>query len=503
LSKYLCGLMLIAVVLAMPFGAGVAEAAAGDKIVVYGGDLTPPERQELAQLFGQDAAAKVDTVGAPEVIAAEQGTGLPAAPTDKAISSAALTCRDKGQGLRVRTQNITRITAATYANALVTAGVGDGDVLIAAPTTNPVTGESGLVGALKAFPQCQGGGQPDPNRVRLAYSQLAATIALAGPTGDVGKASNVVLRAAQAVITGKATDDLTVGTALDQAAGAEGLTLDPAARTQAIANLKGLAGADYGTYAQGYQIQQASPNEVNVSPVGAGAPSTAAPATFSGTVTKAGTPVGVRTTDGQDRAITGAAGVTVIRDGKPATIADLQAGDRVNVTANADGVATRIEASSAAPANATVGASAAPGATFTGEATKDGIAATPLSARVDGQDRAFTPAQNVIVTRDGKDAALGDIKAGDTVVVTTNPDGTAARIAATSKPGNPLGFLRWLLPLLLLLALLGLLLFFLARRRRRDSFILEPAATATTEQEVTTVRTTTVERDPQDRSRRS
>ncbi len=514
MRKQLWSLALIVMLLSLPFGLGSAAAAVGDKVVVYGGDLTPAERQELAQRFGQDAATKADTVAAAEVIAAEQGTGLPAAATDKAISSAALTCRDKGQGLRVRTQNITRITAATYANALVTAGVGDGDVLIAAPTTNPVTGESGLVGALKAFPQCQGGGQPDPNRVRLAYSQLAATIALAGPTGDVGKASNVVLTAAQAVITGKAADDATVGTTLDQAAAGQGLTLDPAARNQAIANLKGLAGADYGTYAQGYQIQQVSPTEVNVTPVGAGAPGASgapgvAAAPFSGVVTAAGTPLGVRTTAGQDRTVTGAPGVTVIRDGQPATIADLRAGDRVNVTAGPDGVATRIEASSTAPAAAATAVGAAPaaapatGSTFTGEATAAGVAGTPLVARVDGQDRTFAPAQNVIVTRDGKDAALGDIRAGDTVVVTTNPDGTAARIAATSKP-NPLGFLRWLLPLLLLLALLGLLLFFLARRRRRDSFILEPdtAATATAAQETTTVRTTTVERDTPGRPRR-
>ncbi len=525
MSKYLCGLALVAVLLSSPFGVRGAGAAAGSKVIVYGGDLAPAERQELAQLFGQDAAAKTDTVTAPEIIAAEQGTGLPAAPTDKAISSAALTCRDKGQGLRVRTQNITRITAATYANALVTAGIGDGDVLIAAPATNPVTGESGLVGALKAFPQCQAGAAPDPNRVRLAYNQLAATIALAGSTGDVGTASNVVLKAAQAVITGKAADEATVGTALDQAATGEGLTLDPAARTQAITTLKGLAGADYGTYAQGYRIQQASPTEVNVTPVGAGAPSTAVAATFSGSVTKAGTPLGVRATTGQERTVTGGPGLTVIRDGKPATIADLRAGDLVNVTADPAGVATRIEASSApaaavpatrsatggaAPAavpatrSATGGAAPATGTTVTGEATNAGVAGTPLTARVDGQDRSFTPASNVAVTRDGKDAALGDIKVGDTVVVTTNPEGTATRIAATSKL-NPLGFLRWLLPVLLLLALLGLLLFFLARRRRRDSFILEPTTTATvaTEQGATTTTTTTVERDPQDRPRRS
>jgi hypothetical protein len=232
---------------------------------------------------------------------------------------------------------------------------------------------------------------------------------------------------------------------------------------------------------------------VTVTPAGA-----AAPATFSGSVTKAGPSPGVRAINRQDRAVTGGPGLVVIRDGQPATIADLRAGDRVNVTAGPDGVATRIEASSTAP-----GVAPAAGVTFTGEATRAGAAGAPLAVRIDGQDRSFPPAPGVIVIRDGKDAAPGDIEAGDMVVVTTNPDGTAARIDATSKP-NPLGFLRWLLPLLLLLALLGLLLFFAGRRRRRDSFILEPdtAAGPTTARAATTVEVTTVERARPDRSRR-
>ncbi len=587
------GLMLVAVAVAVALGgmaSGAAGAAVGDKIAVYGGDLTSAERQELGQLFGQDTATRVDTVAAPEIIAAERGAGLSAAPTDKAISSAALTCRDKGRGLRVRTRNITRITAATYANALVTAGVGDGDVLIAAPVGNPVTGESGLVGALKAFPQCQGaGGQADPQRVRLAYGQLAATVALADPTGDLNTASNTILQAAQAVITGKAQDDATVGAALDAAAAAEGLALDPAGRTRAISNLKGLGGVDYGTYAQGYRIERVSPTEVNVAPIGAGVPGAptagtavagaAAAIAFSGGVTTAGMPLGVRTTDGQDRTVSPAGGVAVIRDGRSATVADLRPGDRVNVFIGPDGSATRIEATSAdvpgaggaAPAgrtfsgdvtatgtplavrdtggqaravglaagvvvirdgqaatiadiragdmvNVTTGpdgnatrieaastvASGAPaaGAIFSGEATLAGADGVPLAARIEGRDRTFTPARDVVVTRDGREARLGDIRAGDMVAVTTNPDGMAARIAATSKSVGPLGALRWLLPLLLLLGLLALIPLLLARRRR-DSFILvrEGAVAMPVGEEVTTVRTT-VERDPDDRMRR-
>jgi uncharacterized protein YpuA (DUF1002 family) len=80
LGKYLGGLALPAVLLTLPFPMGAAMAASGDTIVVYGGDLAPAERQELAQLFGQGATATIDTVTAAEVIAAERGTGSPPPP---------------------------------------------------------------------------------------------------------------------------------------------------------------------------------------------------------------------------------------------------------------------------------------------------------------------------------------------------------------------------------------------------------------------------------------
>ena len=373
--------------------------AAGEKFAVYGADTTPAERQELAQIFGVDASTRTDTVTTPEMVAALQGTGLPAAPTDRSISSSALTCLNRGDGLTVRTQNITRITAPVYANALVTAGVGDANVGIAAPQANPVTGETALVGVLKAFPQCQAGTQPDQARVRLAYEQVARTVALAGANGDLTRASAVMLQAAQPVITAQATDDASIGAALDSAAGAQGVQVPAAQRADLVSFLRRLGGLDYGTYAKGYQVQQVSPNEVRVIPAGAGAP--------------------------------GAAG------------------------AGAQGT-------QGAPAGA------AAGTTFTGDVTAAG---SPLTVRADGQDRQVSAGPNLTVTRDGKAASLGDIKKGDEVRVTTNPDGSAQRIDATSKGGA--GWLKWLLPLLIGLALLGLLLWFLARRRR-DSFVVEP-----------------------------
>ena len=244
-----------------------AATTAGQKVVVYGGDLTEAERQELARLFEADEAATGDTVTREELGGALGEAGLPFAPTDKAISSAALTCVENGQGLQVGTERITRIAAAAYLSALLTAGVGDGSVIIAAPSANPVTGETALVGVLTAFPRCQGGQQPEPARVRLAYEQLRATAALAGDTEDLSEAAAVMLKAAHAVISGQARDDASIGAALDAAAG-QGLAMSARQRSDLIALLSKLGELDHGAYANGYQIEQIASNEAKLVPAG-------------------------------------------------------------------------------------------------------------------------------------------------------------------------------------------------------------------------------------------
>ena len=400
--------LVSALTMAIVSTTGMPALAAGEKAAVYGGDLTAAERQELSQAFGMGSPEQGETVTTAELAAALAGTSLTVVPDDKTISSAGLTCLDKAAGLTVKTQNITRMTASVYANALVTAGVGDADVLVAAPTANPVSGETALVGVLKAFPQCQGGKPPEPERVRLAYEQIGRTAALAGPDGDVGKASTVMLKAAQPVITRQARDDGAIEAALNSAAESEGMQIDPVQRPELIAFFKRLGGVDYGTYAQGYQVQQQSATEVKVTPSGAGAPATA----------------------GTGSAAAGAA---------------------------------------AAPASATTPANpAAAPQTLTGEVTRVG---QPLTVRADGQDRQITTAPAVAVTRDGRSAQIGDIRTGDRVVTTLNPDGTAQRIEATSANGLP----WWLLPLLGLLAL-GLGLLWFAAKRKKDSFIVERKA---------------------------
>lgn len=70
------------------------------------------------------------------------------------LSSVLLIPQEKGEGLSVETHNINYCTIAMYRNALLTAGVEDAKVIVAAPS--PISGTAALIGAVKAYEVCSG-----------------------------------------------------------------------------------------------------------------------------------------------------------------------------------------------------------------------------------------------------------------------------------------------------------------------------------------------------------
>ena len=65
------------------------------------------------------------------------------------LSSVLLIPQESGAGLNVETHNINYCTISMYRNALLTAGVEDAKVIVAAPS--PMSGTAALVGAVKAY----------------------------------------------------------------------------------------------------------------------------------------------------------------------------------------------------------------------------------------------------------------------------------------------------------------------------------------------------------------
>lgn len=67
----------------------------------------------------------------------------------KSLSSVLITPKESGHGVVVTTKNINYCTTGMYRNALLTAGVSDAEILVAAPS--PMSGTAALIGAIKGY----------------------------------------------------------------------------------------------------------------------------------------------------------------------------------------------------------------------------------------------------------------------------------------------------------------------------------------------------------------
>ena len=72
----------------------------------------------------------------------------------RSLSSVLVKPAEEGHGVIVTTNNINFCTTNMYRNALITAGVKDADIMVAAPT--PISGTAALIGALKAYEKMSG-----------------------------------------------------------------------------------------------------------------------------------------------------------------------------------------------------------------------------------------------------------------------------------------------------------------------------------------------------------
>lgn len=127
----------------------LADSAPGDVIVTLGENLTDQQKKTLLNEMGVDETTEIVYVSNKEE---HQYLGNYMSKADigtRALSSSKITLAEKGAGLTVQTNNITKISEAMYANALVTAGVEDADIYVTAPI--PVSGTAALTGLIKAY----------------------------------------------------------------------------------------------------------------------------------------------------------------------------------------------------------------------------------------------------------------------------------------------------------------------------------------------------------------
>lgn len=160
---------------------GLADAAAGDKIITLGKNLTEAQKQSMLAEMGADDNSQVI-----EVTNEEEhkylGNYIPKAQIGtKAISSSAITIEKSGSGLEVNTKNINWVTDEMYLNALMTAGVKDATIQVTAPFE--VSGTAALTGLLKAYEVSSEETIPEEVK-QVANEELVKTAELGDKVGE-------------------------------------------------------------------------------------------------------------------------------------------------------------------------------------------------------------------------------------------------------------------------------------------------------------------------------
>ncbi len=155
-------------------------AAAYSRVITFGADLTRTQQSMVASEFGVNLAET--DVPVVSVTNSEERKYLQGLVADdvlgtRAVSSAMVEMLPAGQGIQVETRNINWVTTDMYANALVTAGVNDARVLVAAPF--PVSGTAALTGIFKGFEKATGMALGDRPK-KIANEELIRT-------GDLGR----------------------------------------------------------------------------------------------------------------------------------------------------------------------------------------------------------------------------------------------------------------------------------------------------------------------------
>jgi uncharacterized protein YpuA (DUF1002 family) len=161
----------------------------GVPIVVYGGNLSAEEKAQVAESLDVASEAEVEEI---EVT----GQDLVKYITDgdsraRMFSSAKITRTESGEGLVIEIatpENITQVTTDMYANAMLTAGIENATVEVAAPRA--VTGHSALVGIYKAYEV--NGEELDPERTDVANDELSVATELSENGVDDQKVSELL-----------------------------------------------------------------------------------------------------------------------------------------------------------------------------------------------------------------------------------------------------------------------------------------------------------------------
>lgn len=155
----------------------------GESRAVIGANLTEEQIDSIYAIFG------VERGGVPEltVTNAEEREYLEGLVDSSLIGTNSISCvyieiLPEGEGLEISTENLTWCTKEMFVNALVTAGIDDARIIVAAPF--PVSGTAALTGIYKAYEDITGE-KIDEAAKLMGTQELVITAELADQIGSI------------------------------------------------------------------------------------------------------------------------------------------------------------------------------------------------------------------------------------------------------------------------------------------------------------------------------
>ena len=220
--------------------------ADGANVVTLGTNLSSEQKQIVLDYFG----VKENEVVILEVNNQEERKYLEGVATEAQLGTRTYSCAyvqptSKGNGLNVKTVNLTYVTSSMIASTLTTCGITDANVIAMTPISGGVSGTGALTGIMKAFEDATG--EPlDETKKEIASEELVIT----GDLGeDIGqdKATGVINDIKTEIIKNNTQDTIQIADTINNVTNNYNVTLTPEQQQQ-LENLMAKVSEQYYDY---------------------------------------------------------------------------------------------------------------------------------------------------------------------------------------------------------------------------------------------------------------
>ena len=218
--------------------------ADGDNVVTLGTNLSAEQKQIVLDYFG----VKENEVVILEVNNQEERKYLEGVATEAQLGTRTYSCAyvqptSKGNGLNVKTVNLTYVTSSMIASTLTTCGITDANVIAMTPLSGGVSGTGALTGIMKAFEDATG--EPlDETKKEIASEELVIT----GDLGeDIGqdKATGVINDIKTEIIKNNTQDTIQIADTINNVTNNYNVNLTPEQQQQLESLMTKVAEQDY------------------------------------------------------------------------------------------------------------------------------------------------------------------------------------------------------------------------------------------------------------------